>query len=151
MLTLSWNPFLLVCAISVLLFVLFGSLTFAMMKYVDNQASEEANNNNNNSSSGGNSAELALKQSAALASCLPKSDDSQSSAGSCASTTNIGGGGGQTRRARIITLTSPSRGCADSGPPSDNKGRSRPHPTSFSSPAPRADKINPTNNFHCSL
>lgn len=34
-LSLSWNPFLVVCLISVLLFILFASITFAMMKYVD--------------------------------------------------------------------------------------------------------------------
>lgn len=34
-LALSWNPFLLVCAITVALFITFASITFALMKYVD--------------------------------------------------------------------------------------------------------------------
>lgn len=35
MLSLSWSPFLLVSAVTVLLFVLFASVTFAMIKYAD--------------------------------------------------------------------------------------------------------------------
>lgn len=97
MLALSWNPFLLVCVISVLLFVLFGSLTFAIMKFAD-----PATDRDDAGTGGG---ELAtLKQSAGQ--CLSKSDEQHSggsSSSSCASAaTNMSGG--QTRRARIITL-----------------------------------------------
>lgn len=34
-LALSWSPFLLVCAVTVAIFALFASITFALMKYVD--------------------------------------------------------------------------------------------------------------------
>lgn len=42
------SPYLVVCFVSVGLFVLFGSITFALIKYVDFGQQSDPNSNNNN-------------------------------------------------------------------------------------------------------
>lgn len=50
---LSWNPFLIVCAITIGLFVLFATVTFALMKYIDFSAANFSSNGNGNGGCGG--------------------------------------------------------------------------------------------------
>jgi len=118
-LALSWSPFLLVCAITVLVFVLLASVTFALMKYVDFSATFQRAGSRSSSWSqarpyaackstggggggSGTSSDSGARSEARVASGQQEVEETADSRGPS--------GGCRGQRARVITLATANNG-----------------------------------------